>query len=151
MANCASISPTMFCGISKPAGTDAGNFYLECADMSALWNRATCRPEEKRCHATALQNRRTNPTRKAHQSSHLLEGRTAQGSRSGNFNLRFLAPADVNLLLGMIQDFESSAAQHRFGTGAVGNPPVGRVVGVFLFDEIHAWKAGPVKHVLFVE
>jgi hypothetical protein len=29
---------------------------LECADMSALWEDATCRIHGKRCHATAVQS-----------------------------------------------------------------------------------------------
>src|SRR3954467_6624154 len=48
----------------------------------------------------------------------------------------FLA-ADVDLVLGMIDDTEAAAAQHRFDAGAVRNPPVRRILSVLFLDEIH--------------
>src|SRR5947199_3487773 len=48
----------------------------------------------------------------------------------------FLA-ADVDLTLGMIDDAEAAAAQHRLDARAVRNPPVGRILGVLFLDEIH--------------
>src|SRR5947199_4252020 len=40
-------------------------------------------------------------------------------------------PADVDLILRVIDDAEAAAAQHRFYAGAVRNPPVRRILSIF--------------------
>ncbi len=45
--------------------------------------------------------------------------------------------ADEYLLLGMRRDLKAGASQHRFGARAIRNPPVRRVLGVLMLDEIH--------------
>src|SRR4051794_19822990 len=45
--------------------------------------------------------------------------------------------ADVHLVLGMIEDHESRAAQHGFHAGPVRNPPVRRIAGIALLHEVH--------------
>src|SRR3954454_8932655 len=57
----------------------------------------------------------------------------------------FLA-ADVDLALGMIDDAEAAAAQHRLDARAVRNPPVRRILRVFFLDEIHQRIAVALKH-----
>src|SRR4051812_13636486 len=57
----------------------------------------------------------------------------------------FLA-ADVDLALGMIDDAEAAAAQHRLDARAVRNPPVRRILRVLLLDEIHQRIAVALKH-----
>src|SRR5688572_1168494 len=57
--------------------------------------------------------------------------------------------ANVDFRLGITHDFETSAAQQRLNTGAIGYPPVGRVPGVAFLDEIETWKIRPVEDTLF--
>src|SRR4051795_4069873 len=52
----------------------------------------------------------------------------------------FAETADVDFALRMSDDPEPGAAQHRLRAGAVGNPPVGRIVGVALLDEMQLGK-----------
>src|SRR3954452_4505396 len=57
----------------------------------------------------------------------------------------FLA-ADVDLALGMIDDTEAAAAQHRLHAGAVRNPPVRRIFRILFLDEIHQRIAVALEH-----
>ena len=57
-----------------------------------------------------------------------------------------LAAANEHLRFGMVDNLEAGAPQQRLGAGAVGNPPVGWVAGIFFFNEIHFWKAGFFKN-----
>src|SRR5690606_27771039 len=45
-------------------------------------------------------------------------------------------PADVNLLFRTGDDFKTRAPQHGLGTGAIGYPPIGPVIRVFMLDEM---------------
>src|ERR1051326_3530771 len=47
---------------------------------------------------------------------------------------------DENFVFGMVEDFKTRAAQHRFETRTVRNPPVGRIVGEAVLDEVHPRK-----------
>src|SRR5690242_21961122 len=62
-----------------------------------------------------------------------------------------LAPAYVYLFFRMIDDLETSAAQHRLDTCAIRNPPVGGIIRVALLDEIHRRVAGLVEDVALPE
>src|SRR5215468_1858063 len=64
-------------------------------------------------------------------------------------SMRTPSAADVDLLLGLVEDFESSAAQHRFGAGPVGDPPIGGIVRVALLDEVHCGESGLIEYVRF--
>src|SRR4051812_41834216 len=57
-----------------------------------------------------------------------------------------LLTADVDLALGMIDDAEAAAAQHRLVARAVRNPPVRRILSVFFLDEIHQRIAVALKY-----
>src|SRR3954453_21432351 len=46
------------------------------------------------------------------------------------------APAEIDLRFGMRRDGESGAAQHGLDAAAIWNPPVGRIVGVAVLDEV---------------
>src|SRR5919109_1589618 len=53
---------------------------------------------------------------------------------------QFLAAADKDFLLRMAENVKASAAQQCLGAGAIGNPPVGGIAGIGLFDKVQAWK-----------
>ena len=55
------------------------------------------------------------------------------------------AAADVDLRLRVLEDREAGAPQHRLGGGGVRRPPVGRVAGVAVLDEVQLRIAGPVE------
>src|SRR3954447_236898 len=61
------------------------------------------------------------------------------------------AAADIDLVLGMVSDRESRAAKHRFHAGPVRNPPVRRIAGIALLDEVHARIAALVEDARFEE
>src|SRR5690242_9441178 len=52
-----------------------------------------------------------------------------------------LTTTDEHFGLRMLENFESSAPQHRFDAGAIWNPPIGRIARITFFDEKHFWKA----------
>ena len=51
----------------------------------------------------------------------------------------------------MRHDLQPGAAQHGFGGGPVGNPPVRLVVGVAVLDEVHLRKIGVAENILVPE
>src|SRR5438132_1230819 len=58
---------------------------------------------------------------------------------------------DEHLDFGMSDNGKAGTPQHRFGAGAVWNPPIGRVARIAFLDEVHLGKAGPLKHLLLPE
>ena len=56
---------------------------------------------------------------------------------------------DKNLLLGVFQYFESGAAQHGLGAGAIGYPPVGGIGGITFLDEIGLRESLLLENVCF--
>ena len=49
----------------------------------------------------------------------------------------------------MRENFKSGAAQHRFNSGAIGDPPIRGITRVSLFNEIHFGEIRTLEHVLF--
>src|SRR2546423_1908780 len=65
--------------------------------------------------------------------------------RIGAF-LQLSPTANEDFLLRMLQNVKTGAAKHRFGAGAVRNPPIGWVAGITLLHEMKARVAGPLKN-----
>src|SRR5437870_6021657 len=59
----------------------------------------------------------------------------------------FTRNANPGFSFRMRDDSESAAAQHGFYRSVIGYPPVRRIVGIFLLDEVHRRKIGIVKNV----
>src|SRR5579884_4426786 len=59
------------------------------------------------------------------------------------------AAADEHLFLGTIEDLKAGASQHGQGAGCIRNPPVRRVLGIAVFDEVQAWKSGALEDLGF--
>src|SRR5438270_7999218 len=58
-----------------------------------------------------------------------------------------IAPlADVDLVLGMLNNLKARAAQHGLGAGAIWDPPVGGVVRVAVLDEVHRGIGGVLEN-----
>src|SRR5258708_3292183 len=53
---------------------------------------------------------------------------------------------EINLRLRMTGDLKAGTAQHGFDTGAVRDPPIGRIVGVSTLDEVHFGVAGTLEN-----
>src|SRR5205085_5597595 len=84
----------------------------------------------------------------AHSRSSPLQSCSAPRRVDGSGALRLVAAAaDVNLVLRMRHDGKTGAAQHRFCASAVGNPPVGRITGVAVLDEMELGVAGTIEPV----
>src|SRR5690606_38110625 len=49
----------------------------------------------------------------------------------------------------VLHNFETGTTQHRFGAGAIWNPPIGLVSSEFLFDEMHFGKTGLLEDFRF--
>src|SRR4051794_28157056 len=51
----------------------------------------------------------------------------------------------MDLDLGVADDREAGTAQHGFGTGAIRYPPIGRIVGIAVLDEMQPGIVWPVE------
>ena len=49
----------------------------------------------------------------------------------------------------MIYNIKSGTAQHAFDRGAIWNPPIDRITGITLLDEIQLRETRPLEHVRF--
>ncbi len=57
----------------------------------------------------------------------------------------FIAPANKNFLLRVALDAKAGTAQHGFGASAIRDPPIGWILRVAIFDEVHFGEAGVVE------
>src|SRR5256885_6305195 len=55
--------------------------------------------------------------------------------------------AHVSLRLGMCDYLQTRTAQHAFYGPAVRYPPIGRIIGIAVLNEVHAWKVRIFKRV----
>src|SRR5437764_5740833 len=81
--------------------------------------------------------------------------RMARGLRGINRARPFVGDwppfADEHFGLGVNDNLEPGAAQHRLRAGAVGDPPVGRITAILVLDAVHARAAGPLEDVRLPE
>src|SRR5690348_7198925 len=68
-----------------------------------------------------------------------------------NAGSRFIRTADTDVRPSTDFDAKARAAQHGLCAGSVGNPPVGRIAGKAMLDELHARCAGFVEQGSLVE